>query len=347
MLQPRLLRPAGLRLIPRLARRQYASVVEDAPSTVTVDGIQFTMPSKPTRSTAESKKVKESSQLMRKWVPRTPGLRHRREPVNDHLYQGDPWSPLVWRKRGHGKGGRNNSGQITVRHRGGGQDIHIRTVDFTRSAPGKHRVERIEQDPNRSGHIALLTNLATYEKSYIVAAVGMRAGDIVESFRAGIPQDVIDDMGGKVDMGLLAAKTVKRGNCLPIRLIPPGTQVYCVGSSPLRPAVFCRSAGTYATVVGKESVPAGVDPKKYQFVIVKLQSGEIRKVGKNACATVGVVSNPLWQYRQLGKAGRARWENRRPTVRGMAMNACELPLSAILSSSLIRQRRSSPRRWTW
>ena len=193
-------------------------------------------------------------------------------------------------------------------------------MDFKRTEPGKHLVERIEYDPNRSAHLALLESVKTKQKSYIIAAEGMRAGDAVESYRSGIPKELIKSMGGTVDPGMLAAKTAFRGNCLPMHMVPLGTQVYCVGSAPQRGAVFCRSAGTYATVVARDETGS-----KVKDVTVRLQSGEVRKVSKDACATIGVASNPHWQFRQLGKAGRSRWLNIRPTVRGVAMNASDHP----------------------
>jgi ribosomal protein L2 len=183
--------------------------------------------------------------------------------------------------------------------------------------PGRHLVERIEHDPGRTAHIALLTEEATGRKSYIVAAEGMRAGDYVQSYRSGIPKELLDSMGGVVDPGVLAAKTAWRGNCLPLHMVPVGTQVYCVGSAKTRGAVFCRSAGTYAVVISKDDDGSGRD----RYVNIRLQSGEIRKVSRDACATIGVASNPHYQYEQLGKAGRSRWLNIRPTVRGLAMNA--------------------------
>lgn len=260
---------------------------------------------------------------MRTYKPRTPGLRHLKRPINDHLWKGRPYLPLTFPKKGHGKGGRNHSGQITVRHRGGGHKRRIRTVDFKRWTPGPHTVERIEYDPGRSAHIALLTEQATGTKSYIVAADGMRAGDVVQSYRSGIPQDLLDSMGGIIDPAILAAKTAWRGNCLPMHMIPIGTVVYNVGSRPDGRAVFCRSAGTYATIIAKdeESRNDGTKVMTGAYVTVRLQSGEIRKVSKDACATIGVSSNTMHQYRQLGKAGRSRWLNIRPTVRGLAMNA--------------------------
>lgn len=262
---------------------------------------------------------------MRTYKPRTPGLRHLKRPINDHLWKGRPYLPLTFPKKGHGKGGRNNSGVITVRHRGGGVKRRIRTVDFMRSAPGPQLVERIEYDPGRSAHIALLSNQVTHKKTYIVAAEGMRAGDVVQSYRAGIPQDLLDSMGGIPDPGILAAKTAWRGNCLPLHMIPVNTQIYNVGSRGHGGAVFCRSAGTHATLISKEEETRddGTKVVTGKYVIVQLQSGEIRKVSKDACATIGIASNINHHFRQLGKAGRSRLLNIRPTVRGLAMNACK------------------------
>ncbi|KAL2269866.1 hypothetical protein VTJ83DRAFT_2050 [Remersonia thermophila] len=264
---------------------------------------------------------------MRTYKPRTPGLRHLKRPINDHLWKGRPYLPLTFPKKGQSKGGRNNSGRITVRHRGGGAKRRIRTVDFHRWAPGPHTVDRIEYDPNRSSHIALVTEVATGKKSYIIAAEGMRAGDVVQSYRSGIPQDLLDSMGGVIDPGILAAKTCWRGNCLPLHLIPVGTVVYNVGSRADGPAVFCRSAGTYAVVVSKEEETRddGTKVMTGKHVVVRLQSGEVRKVSKDACATIGVASNIMHQFRQLGKAGRSRLLNIRPTVRGVAMNSNDHP----------------------
>jgi len=281
---------------------------------------------------------------MRTYKPRTPGVRHLKRPINDHLWKGRPFLPLTFPKKGHGKGGRNNTGVITVRHRGGGAKRRIRTVDFERWKPGPHLVERIEYDPGRSAHIALLTEQATGRKSYIVAADGMRAGDVVQSYRAGIPKDLLDSMGGVVDPGILAAKTCWRGNCLPVHMIPVGTQVYNVGSRPNGGAVFCRSAGTYATIMSKEEETRedGTKVMTGKFVNVRLQSGEIRKVSKDACATIGVSSNIHHQFRQLGKAGRSRWLNIRPTVRGLAMNAFEHPHGGGRGKSKGNRHPSSP-----
>ncbi|EON67471.1 50S ribosomal protein L2 [Coniosporium apollinis CBS 100218] len=319
MLQPRIaLRPAAQSCNCLLSSlRSYATATTHTPTTpaqpvATTPSIGFAPPSMAPRA--------KTTFQMKTYKPRTPGVRHLRRTINEHLWKGGPHKPLTFAKVGQGKGGRNHTGRVTVRHRGGGHRRRIRTVDFVRMAPGKHTVDRIEYDPNRSAHIALVTNEATKAKSYIIAAEGMRAGDAIQSYRAGIPKDLLDSMGGVIDPGMLAAKTAFRGNCLPIHMIPLGTQVYNVGSTAGRGGVFCRSAGTFATVIAKEEVG-----KKIKDVVVRLQSGEVRKVSKDACATVGVASNPLYHFQQLGKAGRSRWLNIRPTVRGVAMNAVDHP----------------------
>ncbi|KAG8533233.1 uncharacterized protein KY384_002016 [Bacidia gigantensis] len=190
-------------------------------------------------------------------------------------------------------------------------------------APGQHRVERIEYDPGRSAHIALLSikegNKINY--SYIVASDGLRAGQQIESFRSGIPERLIKELGDTSDAGLLATKTCHPGNCLPLHMVPPGTAVFNVGKAKHGPAKFCRSAGTYATVIGKNEG----DAKWADFVDVKLKSGEVLHIQKDCCCTIGIASNVDYNHRQLGKAGRSRWLGIRPTVRGVAMNASDHP----------------------
>lgn len=266
--------------------------------------------------------VQADAANMRTYKPRTPGLRHLKRPINDHLWKGRAFIPLTIPRKGHGIGGRNNTGLITVRHRGGGHKRRIRIVDFARVEPGKHRVERIEHDPGRSAHIALLSNLQTGTKSYILAAEGMRAEDVVESYIQGIPDELIQSIGGIEDAAMIAAKTAWRGNCLPLKMIPPGTMVFNVGLKPKRGGQLCRGAGTYAVVLGESTEQ---NPKYHKYVNVKLQSGEVRRIHRDACATIGVSSNGNHGRRQLGKAGRSRWLGIRPTVRGLAMNAFEHP----------------------
>ena len=286
---------------------------------------------------------------LRRYTPRTPGIRHLIRPLNEHLWKGRPHSPLTYPKKGHGKGGRNNTGHVTVRHRGGGHKRRIRIVDFARKAGGRHLVETIEHDPGRTAHIALLRHLATGERSYILAAEGLRAGDTVESYRSGLPQQLIDEMGGHIDQGVLASKTAHRGNCLQLGMIPVGTPVFNITPSKDEIGKICRSAGTHGIIVGKgedtvqkEMIKIFGDSgeidlstltmdqlKKFEkaanYVTVRLSSGEVRLIDKHAVATIGVASNVNFKYMSLGKAGRSRWLNIRPTVRGVAMNASDHP----------------------
>ncbi|KAI0391619.1 ribosomal protein L2 [Xylariaceae sp. FL0594] len=317
MLQPRMF------TLSLSARRALTSV----PIPIPFRTYATVQPSKASSAAPSQQKPTSESAILRSYKPRTPGTRHLKRPINDHLWKGRPFLPLTYPKKGMGKGGRNNTGKVTVRHRGGGAKRRIRQVDFHRWLPGPHTVERIEYDPGRSAHIALLNEEATGKKSYIVASEGLRAGDVVQSYRAGIPQDLLESMGGVVDPGVLAAQTAHRGNCLPLHLVPVGMPVFNVGSHPKGGAVFCRSAGTYAVVESKEEEESADGSKVVtgKYVTVRLQSGEVRRVSKDACATIGVASNPYHQFRQLGKAGRSRLLNIRPTVRGVAMNKVDHP----------------------
>lgn len=237
------------------------------------------------------------------------------------------------------KGGRNNHGRITIRFRGGGHKQRIRIVDFMRKEPGQHDVVRIEYDPGRSAHIALLKNRNPHVPgsktwSYILAPEGVRAGHVVESFRQGIPTGLVPgfldskqirgrsletglsdgqtDSSASLAVGVLRSLTVKVGNVLPLRLIPTGTLIHNIALNPEGRAILVRSAGTFAQVIAHE--------ESGKYTHVRLQSGEVRKVLQDCPATIGRVSNPLWKNRSLGKAGRNRWLGRRPRVRGMAMN---------------------------
>lgn len=326
MLQPRIchIRPSRLGNALFRSTRAYATAVDHVPPpafepAIHADGAVLQ---------AEGSR-KDKFIPLRTYKPRTPGLRHLKRPVNDHLWKGRPHIKLTIARKGQHLGGRNNTGHVTVRHRGGGHKRRIRIVDYKRYLPGKHVVDRIEYDPNRSAHLALITRLETGEKSYIVAADGMRAGDEIESYRTGIPKDLIASMGGVIDPGMLAAKTASRGNCLPIHMVPLGSQVFNVGSKSQGGGVFCRSAGTYAIVVNKEEVEKtkGIEIKS---VIVRLQSGELRKVSPDACCTIGVASNPQSHFASLGKAGRSRWLGKRPEVRGVAMNAGQYSVTLLI-----------------
>lgn len=260
------------------------------------------------------KLAKEIVQLKR-YKPTSPGVRWYRAPIYPHLWKGNPYRALTIPKKKHG--GRNNTGHITVRGRGGGHKRRIRLIDYSREDSGPQEVLRIEYDPGRTAHIALLKNLETDKKSYIIASDGLRAGDIVESFMQGIPERLMKEMGGKIDPAILAAKTNQKGNCLPLRMIPIGATIHNIGLLNNAPGKMCRAAGTYGRLMQKL-------PEKKK-AIVKLQSGEHRYVHLDSCATLGIVSNIAHQHLSLGKAGRSRWRDRRPKVRGVAMNTCDHP----------------------
>ena len=260
------------------------------------------------------KDAKEAG-AMKKLKPHSPGLRWFRKAVNPHLWKGKPVKFLTMPQKK--TGGRNNQGKITVRHRGGGHKRRIRLVDFNRMDSGQQIVERIEYDPCRSAHIALIKNLDSGKLSYILAADGLRQGDHVESFRNGIPQRIMSLMNGSLDSAILSVHTCQRGNCLPIRMIPIGSIVHNIGLQQFEGGKLCRAAGTYGRILDK------IEAKKK--AIVRLQSGEHRYVHLEACATLGVVSNIDHQNESWGKAGRARWRGIRPTVRGVAMNKVDHP----------------------
>jgi ribosomal protein L2 len=222
-------------------------------------------------------------------------------------------------------------------------------VDFARLKGGKQIVERIEHDPGRTAHIALVKNINDGTRSYILAAEGLRPGDVVESYRSGLPKSLIQEMGGQMDQGVIASKTAHKGNCLKLGMIPIGTPIFNI--APTRESIgkICRSAGTHGVIIGKgedtvqkEMIKLIGDSgntdmssltkdqlrkfeKAANYVTVRLSSGEVRLMDKEAVATVGVASNINFKYTSLGKAGRARWLGIRPTVRGLAMNAADHP----------------------
>ncbi len=194
----------------------------------------------------------------------------------------------------HRTGGRNSQGRITVRHRGGGHKRLYRIIDFRRDRWGAPaRVTSIEYDPNRSARIALLT-YEDGEKRYIVAPLGVQVGDELES-------------GPNAD--------IRPGNALPIRNIPPGTQIHNIELYPGRGAQLVRSAGVSAQLVAKEGPRAQV----------RLPSGEVRYIEMDCLATIGQVSNPDHSNISMGKAGRRRWLGFRPSVRGVAMDPASHP----------------------
>ena len=192
------------------------------------------------------------------------------------------------------KGGRNNQGKITVRHRGGGHKRRYRLIDFKRTKDGvPAKVASIQYDPNRSARIALL-HYTDGEKRYIISPDGLQVG-----------QQVIS--GEKCDPEI--------GNCMPLNSIPLGTEIHNVELLPGRGAVMCRSAGTSATLMARES----------NWAQISLPSGEIRRIPSACRATIGKVGNTEHGSICLGKAGRKRWLGRRPHVRGTAMNPVDHP----------------------
>ncbi|MGN1394510.1 MAG: 50S ribosomal protein L2 [Succinivibrionaceae bacterium] len=224
--------------------------------------------------------------------PTSAGRRHVVKVVTPDLYKGSPYAPLVVEKRK--TGGRNNYGRITTRHIGGGHKQKYRLIDFKRvkdSVPAK--VERIEYDPNRSSHIALVC-YADGVRSYILAPKGLTAGDVIES-------------------GIHAP--IKVGNTLPLRNIPVGTNVHAVELYPGKGAQLARSAGAFCQILAREG----------DYVTLRMRSGEMRRVLADGRATIGEVGNSEHMLRQLGKAGAKRWLGIRPTVRGMSMNPIDHP----------------------
>ncbi|MDG1662794.1 MAG: 50S ribosomal protein L2 [Pseudomonadales bacterium] len=224
--------------------------------------------------------------------PTSPGRRFVVRVVNPDLHKGAPYKPLLEKKSK--SGGRNNAGRITTRHRGGGHKQHYRVVDFKRNKDGiPAKVERLEYDPNRTAHLALLL-YADGSRAYIIAPKGVSAGDSVVSGEA---------------------SPIKPGNSLPIRNIPVGSLIHCVELKPGKGAQMVRSAGGSAQLVAREG----------SYATLRMRSGEMRKVLVECRATLGEVSNSEHNLRSLGKAGASRWRGIRPTVRGVAMNPVDHP----------------------
>jgi ribosomal protein L2 len=243
--------------------------------------------------------------------PRTPGLRFRRLPLRDHLWKGRPIRALTVAKRK--TGGRNNTGRITVRHRGGGHRRRIRLLDWYRKEPGQHEVVRLEYDPGRTAHIALLRSLETGKLSYIVAPDKVSPGDKLISYMG---MNNNQQKNNKTDSNVPQTISIRPGNCMPLSMVPVGTLVHCIGLQKGGPAKLARAAGTYAQVL---------QTGKQGYAQLKLSSGEVRRIPVEACATIGTVSNPNHQHRIDGKAGARRWKGWRPTVRGTAMNKVDHP----------------------
>jgi len=211
-------------------------------------------------------------------------------------------SPDLHKGRSHGSltekkvstAGRNNHGHITTRHKGGGHKQHYRAIDFKRNKDGiAARVERLEYDPNRSAHIALLC-YTDGERRYIIAPKGMIVGQVVLS-------------GPEAP--------IKPGNAMPIRNIPVGSVIHCIEMLPGKGAQLARAAGTSVQLLAREGT----------YAQVRLRSGEIRRIHVDCRATIGEVGNEENSLRKIGKAGANRWRGIRPTVRGVAMNPIDHP----------------------
>lgn len=224
--------------------------------------------------------------------PTSPGRRGVVKVVTPGLHKGKPHAPLLESQSKNA--GRNNNGRITTRHQGGGHKQHYRIIDFRRNKDAiPAKVERIEYDPNRSAHIALLC-YADGERRYIIAPRGVVAGDQLVS-------------GSEAP--------IKAGNALPLRNIPVGSTIHCIELQPGKGAQVARSAGTSVQLLAREGI----------YAQLRLRSGEIRRVHVDCKATMGEVGNGEHSLRSIGKAGAMRWRGVRPTVRGVVMNPVDHP----------------------
>lgn len=211
---------------------------------------------------------------------------------NKELHKGDPYLPLVVSKKR--TGGRNNLGRITCRHIGGGHKQRYRLIDFKRDKDGiEGKVERLEYDPNRSAHIALVL-YKDGERRYIIAPTGLRTLDFIMSGREA---------------------PIKVGNCLPLTNIPIGSTIHCIELKPGKGAQLARSAGASVQLIAREGI----------YATLRLRSGEMRRVLADCRAVIGEVSNSEHNLRSYGNAGSIRHRGVRPTVRGVAMNPIDHP----------------------
>jgi len=236
----------------------------------------------------------EAMDKMKTYKPTSPGQRGRVTTSRTMLWKGRPVKALTVGLRK--TGGRNHKGRITVWHKGGGHKRLYRMIDFKRDltgVPGK--IRRLEYDPNRSTHIALVDYEAGHKPRYVLAPHGSLPGDVIES---GPDSDI------------------RVGNALPLKNIPLQTTIHNIELRPGRGGQLCRSAGSAATLVKK-----GTDG----YCVVRLPSGEQRLVKENCMATIGMLSNRGHQNRNIGKAGANRWRGIRPTTRGVAMNPIDHP----------------------
>lgn len=227
-----------------------------------------------------------------KLKPTSPGTRAVVRVVNKELHKGRPVAALLEKKTR--TAGRNHNGHITVRHMGGGHKKHYRVVDFKRTKDGiPATVERLEYDPNRSAHLALLL-YADGERRYILAPKGISAGAQL--------------MSG-------SEAPIKAGNSLPLRNMPVGSTIHAIEMLPGKGAQLARSAGASVQLLAREG----------SYAQLRLRSGEIRKVHIDCRATLGEVGNGEHSLRSIGKAGANRWRGIRPTVRGVVMNPVDHP----------------------
>jgi len=230
---------------------------------------------------------------VKKYNPITPGLRHRVGNDYSILTTDKPEKSLITPLKK--TGGRNNSGKMTMRNRGGGHKRRYRVIDFKRNKDEMSAtVKTIEYDPNRTAFIALV-EYGDGEKRYIVAPNGLQVGAEIKSGKGATP-DV--------------------GNTLLLSEIPLGSTIHAIEMQPGKGAAIARSAGTYATLSSREG----------KYAVIKLPSGEVRRILLTCRATIGVTSNPDHGLQVLGKAGRKRWLGRRPRVRGVAMNPVDHPM---------------------
>lgn len=226
--------------------------------------------------------------------PTSPGRRFVIKIVNPELSKEGPFKALCVDKKGIHLGGRNNQGRLTCRRRGGGHAHKYRIIDFKRdkdNVPGK--VETLEYDPNRSAYIALIL-YKDGERRYIIAPKEVRVGSEIIS-------------GTDVP--------IKPGNCMPLSSVPVGSVIHCIEMRPGKGAQLARTAGAAVQLIARED----------GYAIVRLRSGEIRRVLATCRASIGEVSNSEHNLRSLGKAGASRWRGTRPTVRGVAMNPVDHP----------------------
>jgi large subunit ribosomal protein L2 len=230
---------------------------------------------------------------LRKFKPTTPGQRHKVAITFEEITTSSPEKSLLAKKKR--SGGRNDTGKMTIENIGGGHKKRYRIIDFKRNKFGiPAKVATIEYDPNRTANIALL-HYVDGEKRYMLAPDGLKVG-----------MEVLSGKGA----------TINVGNTLPLGELPLGTVVHNIELKPGQGAIMVRSAGSYAQLMAKDG----------KYAVVKLASGEIRKILMTCLATIGSVSNPQHQLQVSGKAGRSRWKGRRPNVRATIKNPVDHPM---------------------